>query len=80
MIRVRVTLRVRASKFCWVNIEACNVSGHFMLKPGQHATNVGVVTGEKTGVSHVWWTRLHLFAVVGGTMGSTFGPPPLQMR
>lgn len=79
MIRVRVTLRVRASKFCWVNIEACNVSGHFMLKPSQYSTNVGVVTGEKTGVSHVWCTRLHLFSVVGGTMGSAFGPPSLQM-
>lgn len=53
MIRVRVTLRVRASKFCWVNIEACNVSGLFKLKPSQYSTNVGVVTGEKTGVSHI---------------------------
>lgn len=53
MIRVKVTLRVRASKFCWVNIDTCNVSGHFMLKPSQYSTNVGIVTGEKTGVSHV---------------------------
>lgn len=49
MIRVRVTVRVRPLKFCLVNIEACNVSGYFMLKPSQYSTNVGIVTGEKPG-------------------------------
>lgn len=80
MIRVRVTLRVRASKFCWVNIEACNVSGHFMLKPSQYSTNVGVVAGEKKLGSHmsdvpgfiysVWWE---------GQWGQHLDARPLQM-
>lgn len=69
MIRVKVTLRVRTSKFCWVNIEACNLSGHFILNPSQCSTNVGVVTGEKTWVSHVCCSSLHYLMRRGGGNG-----------
>lgn len=79
MIGVKVTLRVRTSKFCWVNIEACNLSGHFILNPSQYSTNVGVVTGEKTWVSHVCCSSLRYLTRQEGDWGRHLGDAPLQM-